>query len=341
MMTGSLSDISHKKRLMVALFALTAIVGVIFIYAKMRVHALSSLTFDQVDDTNLQCIEELLSGQEIDENLDKFYSVEIRTILFDHIKTEYSAVTVALKSLGIILVFINMCEKLIKTMEKGEMTEEQWLSIILTLAVPVVFISEYDKIVTGLQQAGDTIYGMITASRQSLTGSTKDFINALIPEGFKPEFPEWSLTNWPIKEFTEMLIKTIKAYVMGFTIQVILEIATFFINLSVMNKVLINYASLALRFIFMPLAIANINKEGTRSSGMRYILKFIAIYIELAAISLVVHIVFYCYIALMSGTIALTFGQCILFYILLAPAMKGAMNASTKIIEQALGASMH
>ena len=121
MLTGSLSDISHKKRLMVALFALTAIVGVIFIYAKMRVQALSSLTFDQVDDANLLCIKELLSGQEIDENLDKFYSVEIRTILFDHIKTEYTAVTAALKSLGIILVFINMCEKLIKTMEKGEM----------------------------------------------------------------------------------------------------------------------------------------------------------------------------------------------------------------------------
>lgn len=341
MFTGSLSEISHKKRLMVAMFAFMAIMGVILIYAKMRVHAVSSITFDQVDDINLQCIKELLSGQEIDENLDKFYSVEIRSILFDHIKTEYSAVTAALKSLGIILVFINMCEKLIKTMERGEMTEEQWLSVILTLAVPVVFISEYDKIITGLQQMGDTIYGMITASRQNLTGSTKDFINALIPEGFKPDFPDWSLTNWPVVETLEMLVKTIKAYVLGFTIQIILEIATFFINLTVMNKVLINYASLALRFLFMPLAIANINKEGTRSSGMRYMLKFIAMYMELAAISLVVHIVFYCYIALMSGSIALTFGQCLLFYILLAPAMKGAMNASTKIIEQAIGAGMH
>ena len=344
MMTGSLSDISHKKRLMVALFALTAIVGVIFIYAKMRVQALSSLTFDQVDDANLLCIKELLSGQEIDENLDKFYSVEIRTILFDHIKTEYTAVTAALKSLGIILVFINMCEKLIKTMEKGEMTEEQWLSIILTLVIPVVFISEYDKIVTGLQQAGDAIYGMITASRQSLTGSTKDYINDLIGTGYvyqKPAWPGWTEAfNW-IAQCLEEIMKQARAMVIGFTIQIILEIATFFINLTVMNKVLINYASLALRFLFMPLAIANINKEGTRSAGMRYILKFIAMYIELAAVSLVVHIVFYCYIALMSGSIALTFGQCILFYILLAPAMKGAMNASTKIIEQALGASMH
>ena len=343
MLTGTAGNISHRKRLIVALSALTAVLGVIFIYAGMRVRALGAITFDQVDDTNLQCIKELLSGKEIDENLDKFYSVEVRSVLFEHIKTEYSAVTTALKSLGIILVFVNMCEKLIKTMERGEMTEEQWLAVILTLAVPVVLISEYDVVINGLQQAGDTVYEMITASRQNLTGSTKDFINDLIGKGFvfqKPAWPGWTQAFEYLGQLIDEFVKWARAMILGFTIQVILEIATFFINLTVMTKVLINYASLALRFLFMPLAIANINKEGTRSAGMRYILKFIAVYIELASVSLVVHIVFFCYIALMSGTIALTFGQCILFYILLAPAMKGAMNASTKIIEQALGAGL-
>ena len=339
----TLSDISHRKRLMVALFAVTAMIAVTFIYLRMRAHALGSITLDQVDDGCLQHIKEILSGKEIDDNLDKFYSVEVRTLLLDHVKKEYTAVTTALKSMGIIIVFIKVCERLIKSMERGEMTMEQWLGVILSLAIPVVFIAEYDTVIKAVQLAGDTFYEMITASRQNLTGSTKTFIDSVVGKGFVFERPTW--TSWLniddyLSDWTEQIILQLKAYATGFTIQLVLEISTFFINLTVMNKVLINYASLALRFLFMPLAIANISSDGARSSGMRYIIKYVAVYIELASVSLVVHIVFFCYIALMSGSVALTFGQCIVFYILLAPATKGALNASTRIIDQALGADM-
>ena len=340
----TLSDISHRKRLLVALFAVTAIIAVTFIYYRMKVHALSGLTFDQVDDDSLLQIKEILSGKEIDDNLDKFYSVEVRTLLFEHVKTEYTAVTTALKSIGIIIVFVKVCERLIRTMERGEMTEEQWIGVILTLAIPVVLIAEYDNVIKAVQVLGDTVYGMITASRQSLTGSTMNFIDSVIGKGFifqKPTWTSWLDIDEYLADWTEQIILQLKAFSIGFTIHLVLEIATFFINLTVMTKVIINYASLALRFLFMPLAIANISSDGARSAGMRYIIRYVAVYIELASISLVVHIVFYCYIALMSGSIALTFGQCIVFYILLAPATKGALNASSRIIEQSLGADMH
>ena len=339
----TLSDISHRKRLFVALFAVTAIIAVTFIYYRMKVHALSGLTFDQVDDDSLIKIKAILSGKDIDDNLDKFYSVEVRTLLFEHVKTEYTAVTTALKSIGIIIVFVKVCEKLIRTMERGEMTEEQWIGVILTFAIPVVLIAEYDNVIKAVQMVGDTVYGMISASRQNLSGQTETFIESVVGTGFKPEWPTFSLLDIGgyLNESIDLIVKQMKAFAIGFSINFVLEVATFFVNLTVMTKVIINYASLALRFLFMPLAIANISSDGARSAGMRYIIRYVAVYIELASISLVVHIVFYCYIALMSGSIALTFGQCIVFYILLAPATKGALNASSRIIEQSLGADMH
>lgn len=340
----TLSDISHRKRLMVALFAVTAIIAVTVIYYKMRVHALSELTFDQVDDDSLIKIKSILSGKDIDDNLDKFYSVEVRTLLFEHVKKEYTAVTTALKSIGVIIVFVKAFERLIRTMERGEMTEEQWIGFLLTLTIPVVLIAEYDNVIKAVQTVGDAAYGMITSSRQSLKGSTMNFIDTVIGKGFvfqKPTWTSWLDIDEYLADWTEQIILQLKAFSIGFTINLVLEVATFFINLTIMTKVIINYASLALRFLFMPLAIANISSDGARSAGMRYIIKYVAVYIELASISLVVHIVFYCYIALMSGSIALTFGQCIVFYILLAPATKGALNSSTRIIEQSLDVDMH
>ena len=230
----TLSDISHRKRLMVALFAVTAMIAVTFIYLRMRAHALGSITLDQVDDGCLQHIKEILSGKEIDDNLDKFYSVEVRTLLLDHVKKEYTAVTTALKSMGIIIVFVKVCERLIKSMERGEMTMEQWLGVILSLAIPVVFIAEYDTVIKAIQLAGDTFYEMITASRQNLTGSTKTFIDSVVGKGFVFERPTW--TSWLniddyLSDWTEQIILQLKAYATGFTIQLVLEISTFFINL--------------------------------------------------------------------------------------------------------------
>ncbi len=329
---------SCKKRNMVSFIALLAIFlcGILFIprfaYADIEPYdADSFVTADYVADFQVDFILDLSSGVFIKDIIEDFYASDVMEQLVDSITGQtqswMSGLTTALKAIATMIVVYHMVVMLLQELQRGDMTLESWLRILITFIVPAIAIAEFDVIIEVLSKSGQWIYQILnenviitTPARDSATG---------VP-----------LPGWPgITGIGEWLVKVIEflmAFFRGFVLTFAYLVINTIIIVMIMTGILMNYVEIILRHLFMPLAIANISHEGVRSVGVRYIKKYFGCFMKIATINVAVCALFYIYNLLLQIPDISGFEK-IIFFILLLPGTKKSLQMANEIISDALG----
>ncbi len=266
-------------------------------------------------------------------------------------QTFFVAGTAALKIIGGLICLISALSSMMKELEKGDMTMESWLRIMLSFVIPCILIMEYDFIIKALATIGLWIFnGVFGATIQNwqyntnngnpavttVTGvSLSSILTVSISQLFRGNV---------FATFLEQLLTYIIALIRG----IIYEMALMALNLGIVIMIISaafgSIIEIYIRHLFMPLAIANVSHEGVRSAGFRYIKKYFGCFLSLATLALSIMITFYIYSLLCVGTpstpgiftLGGNVGQ-VLSIILLFVAVRKATKMNTQIVQEALG----
>lgn len=323
---------SYKKRKIVAWITVLSIILciVLFIpkpaYADIMDDASDVVSAEYVADTWVDTVVELTNGEFIKGVIEKFYSSDVIDTIVNDItgqtKTWMVGLTAALKAIAILIVVYHMVVTLMKELQRGEMTLESWLRILITFLLPAIAIAEYDVIINVFAKSGQWIYGILNENMEIYTDTSNTATG--IP------YPGFSIFD--LGAFFEWLL----AWIRGFILTIAYLIINFIIILMIMSGILTNFAEIVIRHMFMPIAFANISHEGVRSIGVRYIKKYLGCYMKIATIMVAVCALFYIY-SLMLSVPGVTEIEKVVFFILLVPGTKKSLQMTNEIISDALG----
>lgn len=251
----------------------------------------------------------------------------------------FDTITAALKSIALFMCFFYSLDNLLKEVNKGELTEESALRIFLYFIIPAILILNYNDIFLAFKTVGDWITGLMNKATIGV-----DFEDAAADSvGSGRPFPEidWSGNN--IKAIARYIGDIVDFFINSLIPTLLLILLYFIVDLIVVVIICTNvinvYVELILRSLFMPLAIANVNHEGMRSAGFRYIKKFFGCFLKIGSIFITVNVAFYVYCTLINldGVNDL---HRLIFLIVLIPAVKTALKMVNQIIDDGLGTSM-
>ena len=335
---------SYKKRKIIVAVALSLIVMCIIMYLKMVVFAApapagspttpddESLGFSSFAEWLTEPIKTLLRGELIQGICSRYFNDDIRNIILR--LDIWNPIITFFKGIGILICFFNMMVKIIKTCEKGEMTSEQFIGVFLTLAIPCMLIFEYDKVVDAVSKVANYLFVEIMNHTQTVdltqTGLTAT-INDLVKAN-SVEFSIFHIGDWLAGTTT------------GIITWLALTIANFIMGIQIISSIISLYMNIVIRYIYMPISIANVAEEGPRSTGMKYILKYIAAHAHVASIMLITQILMNTYVMLIAAFN--TEGQVIklwellFIWLCLPAALKSGISMSGEAIKEAFGVGM-
>ena len=273
---------------------------------------------------------ELTDGSFISNTINTFYDSTVMDTVVNTItgkkKSWVTGLTTALKGIAALMIICNMIITLLKEVERGDVTMESWLRILITFSLPCVILAEYDGVITGLSKIGRWLYQSLNNNiTLSNTSAAHSFTG--IP------FPTFSSSGifW-----LSDAINYLHAYQRGVYVFMAYLFVNFIVVIMILSGVLSNYVEIVLRHVFMPLAIANISHEGVRSAGVRYIKRYLGCYMKVAAIMVAVSAVFYIYNLLLKIK-DIHDVEKILFFMLLIPVIKQSLKMCNEIIGDAMG----
>lgn len=284
-------------------------------------------------------ISKLMTGMFIKNMTDYFYSQDVSDTFLNIIvpgsaegralgatedgKTFIDILIAALKGVAMFICFFYSLDNVLKEVNKGELTEESWLRIFLYFMIPAILILNYSDIFEAFKSVGFWIRDIMSDATGEANIET--FTDMEIEGKPWPGLLDIGLVQWIFNSFLTGLIQILFYF-----------IANMAVVITILAGIVNNYVEVVLRAIFMPLAIANVNHEGMRSAGFRYIKKFFGCFLKLGGIYIAVQVVFYIYNTLVNlpGTADI---HRTVFLILLLPATKTAIKMLTHVIEEGLG----
>jgi len=328
---------SYKKRRIVVAAALSLIVMCIIIYFRSRVFAEEidvpsdeSLGFSQFAAWVAPKIQTLLKGELIQGICDRYFGINVKDIVLQF--SLWNPLVTFFKSVGILICFFNMMMKIIKTCEKGEITAEQFVGVFLSLAIPCILIFEYDKLMDAVTKVANYLFDAIKYEQKTITNAEMDeFISSLVL-GNDVELSLSTISDWMAGTIT------------GLITWLALAIANFIMGIHIVSSIISLYMNITVRYIFMPVSIANVAEDGPRSSGMKYILKFIAAHVHVASIGVITQILMTTYTLLIaafnSEGMVIKIWELIFIWLCLPAALKSGINMSGEAIKDAFGVGL-
>lgn len=330
---------SYKKRKIVSIVTVLCILLCFAAFIPRFAHADMDdpvdedtfVTADNVAECQVDFILDLTSGVFIKDIVEDFYASDVMENIINSVTGQtqswMSGLTTALKAIGTLIVVYYMVVMLLKELQRGEMTMESWMRILITFIIPAVAIAEFDIIIEVLAKSGQWIYQVLN---ENITITTPPRDSAAgVP------FPEWpgifSIGDWLVG-----IVEWLVAFFRGLVLTLGYLIVNIIIIIMIMTGILTNYVEIILRHLFMPIALANISHEGVRSIGVRYIKKYFGCFMKIATIIVAVCAIFFVYNELLqipniSGL------EKILFFLLLVPGTKKSLQMTNEIISDAIG----
>lgn len=334
---------SHKKRCIISWITILCILLCIMIALPQFAYAAD----DAVDDSKAQTtmdnfldlttvekdyaeiIQYLQDGVFIKISVEQFFSGDVVKKIIDNLEglDFVSGLETALKGIAMFIIMYHLILSMVKELERGEMTMESWLRILIAFVIPCVCIMEYDRVMKAIGNLGIWLQDSLNHN------ATVDLAATKAPGGVEPA--EWK--GWTkIGEYLSGTLKYMWAYAKGTILFIPYAIVNFLIILAILNGVMSNYIEVVLRHLFLPFAIANISYEGVRSSGLRYIKKYLGCYIKIGCIMVIVDVVLYVYLQLRTLEASSAFHKT-MFFVLLYPVTKQALQMGNEIITDAIG----
>ena len=340
---------SYKKRCIISWITIVCIVVCIMVSLPRLVYAadpqpdtshdtdITNNLNDFLDLTSLTyyyapLVQILQNGVFIRLCIDKFYSGGVTdTIIEDLQKLDFvKGLEGALQAIAMLIIMYHLILSIVKELERGEMTMESWLRILMAFVIPCVCIIECKRMIKGFATLGSWMQQIIF-NNATMNFSGED----LIDEGSCVPVPTYSFTDG-LGEYLGELQDYLWASIKGVLLFIPFCLLNFIIVLTILSGVLTNFVEICIRHLFLPLAIANISYEGVRSSGLRFIKKYLGCYIKIGCIMLIVSVVFYVYYELVSISGDSAFYK-VMFFVLLQPATKQSLKMGSEIITEALG----
>lgn len=338
---------SYIRRVVVAWVTIVCIAASCLVIIPKQAHASSLaeyLTEGEVAEDFVDIVNQLTNGAFINDVISDFYqgtigSDSVVSSIIGDVQAEketfMKGLASALKAIAFLIIVYHMLLTLTKELERGQMTTESWLRVLLAFVLPCVLIIEYDVIINVIAKIGQWMYetlGDIKIDKVTVDG--KSFSSYARPTCKKLR---------QIPSYLGKLVKYLMCWVKGLLLTLIYGIVNIIIIIIILSGIMSNFVELVIRHFFVPLAIANISHEGVRSAGVRYIKKYLGCYIKIGCIMVTVAGVFYVYRsvtninAMKASSSIFSDLYKVLFFFLLIPTMKQALKMTTEIVGDALG----
>ena len=338
---------SRKKRLIISWISIFSIALCFIISISTLVHADGfSDYFEELFGPNAvlsifkEPIGSLMSGEMITSGLDVFYNSDVMTTIMSSIsgqtQTFMTSLTTVLKTIGVLLCLFHSITKMLEEMQRGEMTMESYLRIIIAFVIPLVIIIEYDYFLDAFLKIGLWLHQITdirnTETINSITNSYQD--NSIT--GLTSPFSAMGLLSLMTGHTMELINQYLTALLKSLLILLLALTVNAIVLFTILTGIMSNYIEIMLRHIFMPIALAHITHEGVRSPGIRYIKKYLGCFLKIATIILATDAVFFIYNQLSNVPQVTTFEQW-LFFIMIMPVTKQALKMTNEIITDAMG----
>ena len=240
----------------------------------------------------------------------------------------------ALKAIAMLFITYHMLVSIAREMERGQMTTESWLRVLIAFVIPCAMIIDADVIIKGFGDIGYWMYENLYGFDLSVTDNNMSWEEVEWPGGF--DFWTDDLGDW-LEEVFDYLFGIVR----GLLLVIIYGIINMIIVIPILSGFMSNVVEIVLRHLMLPLAIANISHEGVRSAGVRYIKKYFGCFIKIGTIMVAIAAVFYVYrktlqLEICNVAVAGPFFK-VLFFFLLVPGTKQALKMTNEIVNDALG----
>ncbi len=167
------------------------------------------------------------------------------------------------KSIGIGLVFVYGMVHAIQNAQKEQDTNDVTYKLLIELAVCCIFIINLDDIVAWVMDLGGFIAELVSFTASN-PDNVQEVVDTLVPDN--SDGLSSFLVNMPL------IIGLFPPYLIAY----LCTIAGKFVAFQILIEI-------GIRRMFTPIAIVDIYAEGMRSSGARWLKKFLACFIKIAA----------------------------------------------------------
>ncbi len=269
--------------------------------------------FSYADNTSVSIIENYqqalngLSTDFLDEVKSRFEEIEGKngnTGLLATIESQYGAnVRGTIANIAILIMGIMVLISIIQEAQRGEMTMEIWLKILITMAVGLWLIVSSGTILNAVNSLGNDIVTRISGSVSSSNGNTSEitstsrvsfddltyFLGSEANARKVIEAAGESVSDGKtydiekLKEAAHEANIDTSVMVEGSTASFVagcLKLAPMILIAIMDGMVYMLAIQMLIRSIFLPLAIVDLSSEGIRGNGMRYIKRYLALYIQ-------------------------------------------------------------
>ena len=335
---------SHKKRCIISWITILCILFCIMIALPKFAYAADTvddstpkgkmddfLQLDSVAHDYAEILQYLQDGVFIKISVEQFFSGDVVKKIIDNLEglDFVLGLETALKGIAMFIIMYHLILSMVKELERGEMTMESWLRILIAFVIPCVCIMEYDRVMKAIGNLGIWLQDSLNHN------ATINLATTEVPEDLGVSPAKWD--GWrKIGDYLSGTLTYMWAYVKGTILFIPYAIVNFLIILAILNGVMSNYIEVVLRHLFLPFAIANISYEGVRSSGLRYIKKYLGCFIKIGCIMVIVDVVLYVYLQLKTLESSSAFHKT-MFFVLLYPVTKQALQMGNEIITDAIG----
>lgn len=245
----------EKKRIVLTSFIAILLAAISFLLIKtVWANALSGTLENMAD----ECRGNLTSVI-----LDMFFGDNGTTFLQSMLDAG-SVIVSVLKGVGMGIVLVIIYMEIIQAVQRGQDCMDMWLKLFIKIAVSVLVIVYIDDILSAIDQLGTYIGTLIQeaiANPDDTDAITRDQLIEAICGDSSPG-----------------LIKTLGGIFQLFlpwVMQKLVVLAAKIASYSILIEI-------AIRRAFVPIAVAEIAGEGMRSPGIRYLKRYLALYIRIA-----------------------------------------------------------
>ena len=170
-----------------------------------------------------------------------------------------------LSAFGILFAVLNSILVLFRSMARDveNPSESTFTQFYLTLLITIVVLTNMNVILTAINNLGDLI---VKASRDYIVMLVTDVQIGL----FSGEYANQITTSKELLDFDNQMV--------------VINIITSLLNCVIDGIIYSIGIRMVIRRVFMPIAIADMSIDGTRSAGYRYLMRYLGYYIQLGIV---------------------------------------------------------
>lgn len=230
----------------------------------------------QITEGSAKSIKAFLTKNGEHGDLYKFATGENKTVSSANGKTfnfnkQFKTLTYLLAALGMSVAVLLAFYKMFVSLEKGQDALETTLRLLFEVTVVLLIIVNVGPIIQLITNIGDLIASSVTLDKPGKSGDLG--VQILQGMGIKPKQHDGGTyyvggLNW---------FKAVAILLVPWVLSFLVTIGGYFVVFTILFE-------LMLRRLFTPFAIADIYGEGLRSPGMRYLKKYLAIFLKIAVV---------------------------------------------------------